>query len=95
LSPSTNLKPPLFIEVPEPIQVSVMYLCIRGIGLSSFYDFSFGLWNCSDSVVFFVYVHFIPSLQLALGLWGLTPLLSILQLYHGGEIYWWRKVEYL
>ena len=28
-----------------------------------------------------------------LGLWCLTPLLTIFQLYHG-QFYWWRKMEY-
>ena len=32
----------------------IFSMCVRGINFVSFYDFSIGFRNCSDSVVFFV-----------------------------------------
>jgi len=38
----------------------VMYLCLKGIDLTSFSDVSIGYWNCSDSVLFCAcHCHFI------------------------------------
>ena len=31
-----------------------MYLCVRGIDFDFFYEFSVGVWNCFESVVFLV-----------------------------------------
>ena len=33
------------------------HLCVRGNNLASYYEFSIGLWNCSDSAIFFLF-HF-------------------------------------
>ena len=33
-----------------------MYLCVRGIHLTSFYDFDILFSNCSDDVVFFNFI---------------------------------------
>ena len=36
----------------------VMYLCVRGIDFSIFYDLTIGFWNCSDSVYFSIFFSF-------------------------------------
>ena len=41
----------------------------KGIDLVSFYDFSIGCWNCSESVIYFVFL-FIRSLHPMSYFWG-------------------------
>ena len=74
----TSLTPTTFYwsACTKPEKWAVIYLCVRGIDFASFCNFSIGFWwyfwfffsrflNCSNSVVFFVFLDFwtVPIVQ--------------------------------
>ena len=60
-SHKTSLMPPLFIEVPVPGHLSetVMHLCIMGIDVASFLDFSIGFGTVPTVWYFWCFILYV------------------------------------
>lgn len=54
---------PLHVPLPSQDNLEVMYLCVRGVEFASFYDFDMLFWNCSDDVLYNLFVfHFVSAI---------------------------------
>jgi hypothetical protein len=64
-------------------------MCMIFFGNIDYYG-TYIFCHTNPTVMMMVFGHQ-PWEKRVLGLWCLTPLSTIFQLYRGGQFYWWRK----
>ena len=77
------------------IVVCPFVLFLLAIVLYVFLRFTDSDWPFSIFKLFLNLTREVTDQGLGVGLWCLTPLLIIFQLYRGSKFYWWRKSNYL